>query len=446
MFPQSTLTSLGRKIALGTVATLAFAAVGNAQEAPRIISPELFEALESWSESTASIEAVALDQNPEAIIGYSQSLRDVYEGKTLSEHYAAAYPEAHAEYLAMLEAEVVADEDDFAAFAMTHEESYDRWQSEAALEGATFDQFVDRNFPDIKQTVEGSFTPADTGVTMTQHLYDLGREDLINELDTILGTIKGGTKTTCVCWTVATFPHQPDPWQAESPDTYNHSWGWPVKKRKEHSFYTQGRGGAKHFDFYRKSKHTVYEVSRNRTNYDAQMRVRMHCTQSGQLGGAQCEGGQGLTRRPPPVFTLDDAEDHGTDADRGERHADQVDAGGHPFGDALVEFASADDQRQDCDRDVDEEHYTPTEPVDEQRADRRTHGCGQATHRPPGPDGQLPLGDREGRQQQRQARGELRRSADRLHDPGSDQQQPGNALMLYSDFIGIEHPIGSTPS
>lgn len=293
MFADSTLIRSGRALAIGALAaSLALAGTAGAQEGPRIVTPDLFDALESWGESTVSVETIALDENPNAIREYGMTVSSSYGGKTLSQHFAQAYPEAVEEYLESRELEVIEDEDDFTAFALTYEETYERWQSEPELAENTFDRFIDTRYPEIRQQADfEAITPAKSGITIRQHLFDIQRTDLVEELDIILGTVdKGDPKTPCICWTVATFPHQPDPWQAESPDTYNNSWGWPVKKRQEHSLYTQGRGGAKHFDFYRKSNHTVYEVSRNRTNYDAQMRVRMLCTQNGQEGGTNCEG------------------------------------------------------------------------------------------------------------------------------------------------------------
>lgn len=257
----------------------------------RLISADLMSSLESWSSADASVELVALEEAPEAIIQYTDTVRSAYEGRTVSEHFAAAYPEAVGAYFDALETEQVTDEADFVAFVMSSEQdAYSKWQQEKALGENTFESFVGRNFPHlVVRAEELSVSPADRRISLVEHLYALERDDLVGEATDLLGSL---TETTdpCVCWTVASFPHQPDPWQAEAGEYHNNEWGWAPKKKERFEFSLAGRGAGKDFNYYRRSNHTTYEVARNRTNYDAQMRVRMHCTENGNLGGQACEG------------------------------------------------------------------------------------------------------------------------------------------------------------
>lgn len=281
-----------RALAFGLLAG-SVAVTASAQDAPRIVSPELFEALESWSSSSASTKAIAVESRPEVVSAYAESLRDVYRGLTVDEHFARTYPETHQAYLAMVEAEQVDDSADFVAYVMAaDDQAYAAWQSEKGLGGATFDAFVAQRYPDVVQEAElGSVTPAEQGVSMRDHVAALDQR-LTPELDGLLTSLdKPIFKSVCQCWTVATFPHEPDPWQAESTEDTSDEWGWAPKKEREFHFYKAGRGAAKDFNFRRKSRHNVYEASRTRSNYDAQMRIRMLCTDPGSVGGAACDSG-----------------------------------------------------------------------------------------------------------------------------------------------------------
>lgn len=293
---QSKLTHrTGRLLACGLLAgSLAFSASAQ-DDTPMIVSPELFSALGGWSEASSSVLSVALDESPEAIYLYTDELRDAYRGLTVAEHFEKKYPETFKAYLEMTEQKEVQDPADFVAFVMaTEDRTFSKWQQERELEGNTFDAFINRNFPEIAQRAEREKeTPAARGISMSEYVRTLDNEKLSFELDRLLDKVKGtgvGTpKSLCQCWTIASFIHQPDPWQVEPIEDYDHEWGWP-KKKEELDFYTAGRGAGKDYNFRRKSRRTLYEVSRSRTNYDSAMHVRMHCTQNGQIGGVNCQG------------------------------------------------------------------------------------------------------------------------------------------------------------
>ncbi|MEM7587430.1 MAG: hypothetical protein AAF560_28840, partial [Acidobacteriota bacterium] len=111
----------------------------------RLISVDLFEALEGWSEPTASLETVVLESYPEAVIGYAGEVESIYGGLTMSEHFTRSYPETVETYRSATDGGVE-DEADFLAFVMSADQpTYQRWQQEDALRGATFPDYIERN-------------------------------------------------------------------------------------------------------------------------------------------------------------------------------------------------------------------------------------------------------------------------------------------------------------
>ncbi|MEM7351923.1 MAG: hypothetical protein AAF657_14080 [Acidobacteriota bacterium] len=280
-------------VALGTLPAFAETPKEDDVGPVRLVSGELFDALEGWSEFPASLEMTALDTYPEAVIGYSREVESAYGGLTLSEHFARSYPETVEAYREQIEGEIE-DEADFLAYVIESSgQVYEKWQKEDVLAGRTFAEFVERNHPSVVADLERIETPADRGMTIADHVREIGREDLLDELYSVLDTVGGGS-TRCECWTIATFPRNPDsypgPWEHEIEEEIRESSGLFGSKKKELDFDVWGEGAAKDIDFYRKTKRTLWELERTKSTNYTHFRVRMHCTESGVPGGRHCEG------------------------------------------------------------------------------------------------------------------------------------------------------------
>ncbi len=288
-----------RSIALGAlVGCLTFSAFAQEESAPsiRLISPELFTALEQHGESDVTLEEVVQEQFPEVIYHYAETIQDRYRGSTADEVFAEAYPESHEAYLAATGSEAVEDSADFIAFVMGHEDSaYADWQE--SLGDGAFRPFVEATYPDIVAVAEEqAITPAERGLSMREHVQTLGDDSLVAELDGVFDSIGSGNgEASCHCWTVGASLPVPSTWEVETLDAESKRSGFAPKKYQMHSLYTAGLGAGKHFNFIRKSRHTVHQVDRDRHKYDTRFQVRMHCTRNGERGGVECGSESGCS-------------------------------------------------------------------------------------------------------------------------------------------------------
>ncbi len=276
--------------AIGVVLLLspAVLSAGGGQGGVRLVSNDLFDLLEQWSGEGIGYEETALDAYPEAIESYVDEVRDIYLGRSLGEHFVANYPEAADEYMQATEGEISEDAD-FVAYVMGHRQAeYQRWQAEGDLQnGGRFDQHVARYHPEVvAQTEAANVAPAAKGITLTTFARDLGREDLVEEILSVLPPTPAGD---CECWVAMATPSQPYDTELEIDEHVNESWGFP-KKRKRLDYTVTSLGVAKEMDFDRYTRHTLWEQDRTKGANHSQLRVRPHCTESGVAGGQQCQG------------------------------------------------------------------------------------------------------------------------------------------------------------
>ncbi|MEM9597123.1 MAG: hypothetical protein AAGD06_22815 [Acidobacteriota bacterium] len=296
---------------LGTAASLV-PGVALAAELPkgdegeiRVISPELFDALGGWSEAEVSVGAIAVEEYPQTVAAYVPQVEALYRGRSLASHFAENYPEAFKEYLeavdlkgtegdASLVAVEVEDSNDFFAYVATHRDAeFRKFQQEEQLvrEGLRFEDFVRRNFPSVVSAAEErKMTPAKRGMRFTDYLATIDRRDLEEEAWKLLDTVKTEDGDDCACWTVVTFPRQPYGWQQEIDEHKDRRWGFP-RKREKLDYTVYADGAAKEIDFERHTRRTLWEQDRLKATNYTQMRVRMHCTEGGAIGGVQCEAG-----------------------------------------------------------------------------------------------------------------------------------------------------------
>ncbi|WP_395788854.1 hypothetical protein [Aquimonas sp.] len=290
--PQRILWTLGSLFALlGSPLVIAQSEGGESEQ--RTVSASLMDVLEGWSDPVTGIEEFAFEQHPELIDAYAAALSRLYGGRPLLEHVAKTYPSAYAEITAELPRESQTDAEVLAWLMSAREADYIALQREPAVRaaGLVFAEFAARAYPHIVAEVErGAASPASRGVALLDYVEELRDPELSAEARRLIGTIKPWPLKPCACWTVLTFPHQPDPWQTEVNQNHNSSWGWPVKKVQQMNYSVTARGAAKDINFYRRSRHHTWEVDRIKgTNY-SHMRVRMLCTQNGQPGGVECSG------------------------------------------------------------------------------------------------------------------------------------------------------------
>lgn len=265
---------------------------GRAGDAPLLVSESLMLALEHWSDPAASLELLALETHPEALQAYVRDLRPALRGNSLLEHLRSAYPEAHAGISETLPAEALNDAEALALMIAGHEQDYARLQTELKPAGLEFERWARGRQPELVAAFEREApSPASRGVPLEAFVESLGDEALTREVRGLIGVLLPWEPLkNCACWTIASFPHQPDPWQVEINENLNHSWGSLPTKRQQLNYYVAARGAAKDINFYRRSRHTTYEVERSKNTNYAEMRVRMLCTQNGQPGGVECGG------------------------------------------------------------------------------------------------------------------------------------------------------------
>lgn len=291
--PTRLLLGMGLSALLGMSPAIAQNAGDEGDSGERIISAALMDVIESWSDPLDNIEAAALERHPEVIHRYAQLLGRHYRQGLLA-HLAARYPAAHAEITSELPAERINDAETVAWLMSAREDDWRSLQSEPGLSagGLTFAEVVAREFPRLLVEIEaGSVSPARRGVSLLEHVAELRDPEVELEARRLIGTFKPLPWKNCLCSTVLTFPHQPDPWQNEINENHSSSWGALPKKEQQLNYWVGARGAAKDINFYRRSRHNTWEVDRIKgTNY-SHMRVRMLCTQNGQPGGVECGNG-----------------------------------------------------------------------------------------------------------------------------------------------------------
>lgn len=291
--PARLLLGLGLTALLGTAPAFAQADSEDGDAGERIISAALMDVIEGWSDPLDSLEAAALERHPELIHRYAQLLGRHYRNG-LSAHLAAAYPAAHAEIVREIPGERYSDAEAVAWLMSSRDVEWQALQSEPGLRagGLVFAEFAAREFPQVvAQLQAGATSPAARGVALLDHVADLREPEVEAEARRLIGSLKPWPWKNCQCFTVLTFPHQPDPWQTEINENYYHDWGWAPEKVQQLNYSVGARGAAKDINFYRRSRHNTWEVDRIKgTNY-SHMRVRMLCTRNGQPGGVECGSG-----------------------------------------------------------------------------------------------------------------------------------------------------------
>lgn len=259
----------------------------------RIISADLMDAIESWSDPLDTLEAAVLERHPEVIHRYAQLLARHYRNG-FAAHLAAQYPNAFAEISRELPADRMEDAELVAWLMSAREADWQALQAEAGLAAARlrFAEVAAREFPQIIAAVEaGGVSPAGRGEALLDHVAALGDDALALEARRLVGSWEVRPKGVCICTTVLTFPHQPSPWQTEINENHNSSWGAVPKKRRELHYSVNARGASKDINFYRRSRHNVWEVDRIKGTNFSHMRVRMLCTKNGEPGGMECGTG-----------------------------------------------------------------------------------------------------------------------------------------------------------
>jgi hypothetical protein len=285
----------GLKRNLLTGALIALSATGLfAQEATGEVSVDLFDAMSDWSEPNASVEEIAGLERPEAIQAYASFLRDT-EG-SVYEHFSDRAPQVVEEYEAIVgENERPADRDaDFLAFLMAGKiEEYAAWQGD--LKGRSFVEFVAGKFPELNALVEElNITPADRGVSLIDFVAAAGRDDLVQEAKNYFGEIIARPQATCVCKATINFPNRPSTWTREI-DEHEDRW-WNVglfwKAHRKLDYTVDGWGAVRDLDFYRYSRRTTHEITRDKNTNVSVMRARLNCLKAGFLvcsGTSTCE-------------------------------------------------------------------------------------------------------------------------------------------------------------
>ncbi|SDD46867.1 hypothetical protein [Aquimonas voraii] len=291
--PFRALLAAGLLAFLALPPAFAAADVDGGDSGERIISANLMNAIESWSDPLDTLEAAALERYPELIHRYAQLLGRHYRQGLLA-HLQVQYPEAYAEITRELPAERTDDAEILAWLMSAREADWQALQAEPNLAagGLGFAEVAAREFPQVLAEVEaGGLSPAGRGEALLDHVAALGDEDLQLEARRLIGTLTPLPWKNCICTTVLTFPHQPSPWQTEINENHSSSWGSLPKKERQLNYSVSARGAAKDINFYRRSRHNVWEVDRIKgTNY-SHMRVRMLCTRNGEPGGVECGTG-----------------------------------------------------------------------------------------------------------------------------------------------------------
>ncbi len=273
------------------------AASAEADSMPGIlqVSPELMIALEEWSSPGVSLETLAAEQYPEAIIGYSQKVEAIYQGLTIPEHFANKYPEVYAEVIEVTRDGAI-DSASFAAYVMTHMPAvYAKWQQEDILVtyGLTFSKFVSGYHPEILEDLAvKSETPASRGKLFIDFVQGLenGEElyplalSLLQEVE----AIPFDPTFDCECWMTVAFERTPTDWriQRDRRDTPRPR----AISEGRMSLEARAKGAAREVDFYRLSRNQQHTAGALLQINSSAMRVRMHCTEAGVLGGQECRG------------------------------------------------------------------------------------------------------------------------------------------------------------
>lgn len=286
-------------------AALPGAAAAQEQEI-RQVSSAMMDALEAWSSPGASYETMALDAWPELVRGYVPVAETYHGGRSLDEVFAEQLPFTYAEAKLAFGGEGGGESggetlasDELLAYAMSlGGAEYQTWQSQLAGRGAGFAAFVDRHHPAAARELERlNDTPAERGVALLDFVRG-GSPELETEVRDVLATVK--KKKDCTCWTVVNFPDQPSSWTTEADEDFDDQWGKLPKKRRYLKYYVWSRGAARDINFWRRSEHNEWGVSRDKSTNMSSMRVRMSCTKNNSSAGESCTGptcgGQFVTR------------------------------------------------------------------------------------------------------------------------------------------------------
>lgn len=291
--PVRLLLGLSLGALLGITPVLAQDTGEEGDSGERIVSAALMDAIESWSDPLDSLEAAALERHPEVIERYAALLARHYRNGLMA-HLAARYPGAHEEISRELPAERINDAEVVAWLMSARDADWQALQAEPGLVagGLGFAEVVAREFPHLVDEIEaGATSPAQRGISLLDHVVELRDPDLDLEARRLIGTLKPWPWKNCICTTVLTFPHQPSPWQGEINENHSSSWGKLPKKERQLNYSVGARGAAKDVNFYRRSRHHVWEVDRIKGSNYSHMRVRMLCTRNGEPGGVECGNG-----------------------------------------------------------------------------------------------------------------------------------------------------------
>lgn len=266
-----------------------------AQEPPAlVVSNEIMDLLEEWSDPSGSLLTLALDSRPELIEGYADFAEAHHDGRPLAEVFAERLPIVWAEIAATLGS---GDPDAAAptaaqilAYAMAGGgEEFIAWQQELAQSGADFEPFVAESYPDaMAEAAALSVSPARKGIGLIEFAEAKGTA-AGDEFAELVENLQHGTATAmkdCGCWTAVAFEDQAGPeWvtvkNERSTSETTQLWPW-ITKKTEHEYSLLSRGAAREIDFHRRSEHTVNdEIDDERGDHWSAMRIRMGCTLQG---------------------------------------------------------------------------------------------------------------------------------------------------------------------
>ncbi|MCH9648446.1 MAG: hypothetical protein K0U98_09415 [Deltaproteobacteria bacterium] len=255
-----------------------------------LVSNDLFDALEGWSGVPVSSEEVALSSYPEVIRSYAAAAGGLYPERSLSEHFAQNYPAAAGQF-EQVTGGAVTDDGDLITYVMGDRYGdYQLWQEEAVLQnGGTFQDYIARHHPQVVEQIEAANrTPAGQGVPLATFVGAQGREDLDEELRTILTPTDCPSSRCCKCWVVMTLPSQPYDFEMEeleADDVYVPPFGRRIDK---YAVLSQGVARTILFEL-RLANHLGEKEITKTANY-SNLRVRLLCTDDGVPGGRQCQG------------------------------------------------------------------------------------------------------------------------------------------------------------
>lgn len=262
-----------------------------AQEPPAlVVSNEIMDLLEEWSDPSGSLVTLALDSRPELIEGYADFAEAHHDGQPLADIFAERLPIVWAEIAATLGS---GDPDAAAptaaqilAYAMASGgQEFIAWQQELAQSGADFEHFVAESYPDaMAEAAALAVSPARQGIGLIEFAEAKGT-GAGEEFAELVGRLQHLTPTAmkdCGCWTAVAFEDQEGPgWvtvtNARSTSEDDQPWPLPTKKT-EHEYSLRSRGAAREIDFHRRSEHTVNDELDDESGHSSGMRIRMGCT------------------------------------------------------------------------------------------------------------------------------------------------------------------------